>query len=180
MGKAGLSTKHQSILKDLATGSLTKKEIAKKNGIGAEHLSDLCSGNVKSAGVCATLFKTAYNKVLSDQTDDIKKLFKENKGLALKKLNQRLLNLLPLKATKDMTAELCQILNAMSKLAPQVEIGQMHTHYHLTQEERVDEFRRLVAATSKDDRSRLHDTVGRGSVATTKLVRTRSRRPKEE
>jgi hypothetical protein len=180
MGKAGLTDAHRALLKDLADGALSKKEIALRHKISPDHLSALCTGNIAAGGAVAADFKTEFQKLLSKQTEDTKKLFKENKHLALTKINQRLKNLLPHQATKDMTAELCQILNAMAKLGPNVEIGEMHTHYHLTAEERVNEFRRLVAATSKDVRSRIQGTVGRGSAATSKPTGTRGRGPEKE
>lgn len=176
MGKAGLQEKHHTALKLLAEGRLSRNEIAKSSGLSVSTLSGLCAGDVAAQGNVALLFKTEFNKITSKQTEDTLKLLKENKALALEKINQRLRSLLPHKTTKDMTQELTAILNALSKAEPHSDIsGGVHTHYHLTREERVNEFRRLVAATAKDDRSRIHGNVGRGPSAVIKPTGSRGR-----
>jgi DNA-binding Lrp family transcriptional regulator len=176
MGKAGLQESHLKALKLLSEARLSISEIAKSVGLSQPTLSNLMAGNVKAAGSVALDFKTEYQKVLSKQTEESVKLLKENKSLALTKLNQRLRNIMAKKPTKDMTAEVAQILNALAKVDSQGKIeGGIHTHYHLTAEERVNEFRRLVAATAKDVGSRIHGSVGRGSAAAPKPIGSRGR-----
>ena len=169
MGKVGLQDKHLQALKLLSEATLSRDDIAKTCGMSKETLSNLCNGNIAANGNVASLFKTEYQKIVSKQTEDTTKLLKENKSLALTKLNQRLRNILASKPTKDMTQEVAMILNALSKAEPHNDIsGGVHTHYHLTREERINEFKRLVAATAKDAGSRILGAVGRGSVAVAK------------
>ena len=176
MGKAGLQDNHRKALQLLSEARLSKEAIAAECGFSAPTLSNLCAGNIAAAGNVATEFKTEYQKVLSKQTEETTKLLKENKSLALTKLNQRLRNILADKPTKDMTQEVAMILNALSKAEPHNDIsGGVHTHYHLTREERINEFKRLVAATAKDAGSRILGAVGRGSVAVAKPTGARGR-----
>jgi transcriptional regulator with XRE-family HTH domain len=163
MGKAGLQEKHHLALKLLSEARLSRDEIAKSCGMSKETLSNLCNGNVAASGNLALAFKAEYQKIVTRQTEDCDKLFKENKILALTMLNQRLRNLLPFKATREMTLEVASILNALARATPAIGIsGGVHTHYHLTAEERRNEFKRLIAATAKDVRNQTHKTPGRG------------------
>ena len=176
MGKTGLQSNHLEALKLLSEARLSISEIAKQVGLSQPTLSNLMAGNIKGAGIVASEFKTEYQKILSKQTEDTTKLLKENKALALAKINQRLRNISTDKPTKDMIQEVSMILNALSKAEPNVQVeGGVHTHYHLTREERINEFKRLVAATAKDARSRLCGSVGRGSVAVAKPTGSRGR-----
>jgi transcriptional regulator with XRE-family HTH domain len=149
MEKSKLKEKHLLALKLLAEARLSRDEIAESCGMSKESLSNLCNGNVAACGDLALAFKTEYQKIVAKQTEDCEKLHKENKALVLTKLNQRLRNLLPFKPTKDMTVELVSILNALTR-ADQVVSGDVHTHYHLTAEERANEFKRLIALTAQD------------------------------
>jgi len=163
MGKSGLQEKHHLALKLLSEARLSRNEIAKSCGMSKETLSNLCNGNVAANGNLASEFKTEYQKIVSRQTEDCEKLLKENKTLALTKLNQRLRNLLPMKPTREMTTEVASILSALAKATPAIGIsGGLHTHYHLTQEERSNEFKRLIAAAAKDFQSQKNKTPGRG------------------
>lgn len=181
MGKAGLSDMHKKALELIAEGMFSRNQIANQCGFSAATLSNLCSGNIKAAGNIALEFKTEYQKIISKQSEDAVKLLKENKALALEKINQRLRLLMTQVATKDMTVELTQILNALSKTEGGISVeGGIHTHYHLTKQERADEFRRLLTATAKDVRSRISGSAGRGSVANVKPAGARGIRPQAE
>lgn len=175
-----LSLKHLEILELLSDPNNTRQDIISKTKINEVDLRSLINGNVQRLGPVALEFKTEYQKILSKKNEESKALFKENRAFVMMKLNQRLRKMMPDRPTKDMTVELCQMLNAMAKMGPQVEIGQMHTHYHLTQEERTNEFKRLVAAVSQDVRGRLSKAPGRGTAEHLKSPGTRDRRPKAE
>lgn len=181
MGKAGLSDMHKKALSLIEEGIFSRNDIAKQCGFSAATLSNLCAGNVKAAGNVALDFKTEYQKIVSKQAEDSAKLLKENKALALEKLNQRLRVLMTHNPTKEMTVELTQILNALSKTEGGISVeGGIHTHYHLTKQERADEFRRLLAATAKDVRSRISGSAGRGAAAAVKPAGARGIRPQAE
>lgn len=173
-----LSQKHLDILELLSDPANTRQEISDKVGINDRDLRALINGDSARMGPIALEFKTEYQKILSKKNEEAKHLFKENRAFIMMKLNARLRKMMPDRPTKDMTAELCQMLNSMAKMGPQVEIGEVHTHYHLTKEERTNEFKRLVAAVSQDVRGRLSKSVGRGSAESTKSTGTRAGRPK--
>lgn len=156
MGNAQLQDKHRLALKLLAEAQLSRDEIAQSCGMSKETLSNLCNGNTAACGRLAQVFKTEYQKIVSKQTEEYKKLYKENKALVMTKLNQRLRNLLPFKPTKDMTTELVSILNALSKSDQTMHVtGELHATYRMSSDERINEFKRLLAALGQDQITRL-------------------------
>ena len=160
-----LTAEHKKAISLLKAGT-PRKQVEIVMSWSRDKLHALIMGDEKKGSKAATLFKEALGfdskkkkPVPGSELDNkAKLLLKENKRLALSKLNQRLTSLIPHTPTQKMCAELCSILKVLSAATPTFEIkGDMHTHYHLTKEERSNEFRRLLGKATEGIGRRVPD-----------------------
>jgi hypothetical protein len=138
---AGLSDKHKKAINALVNGD-TVKQAAKKSGLSEDQLYSLKEGQAK-AGSISSLFKSELDRLTVKQFEKVKNLTKATQRLALEKVQQFLLDRAGEKPDAELVKQCTTILNSIGKITPNVEIGEFHTHTHLSGEELVSEFQRL-------------------------------------
>jgi len=141
---AVLQAKHWKALQLIEEGDLSIKEIAAACGISSEILYDLHEGNSKDQGTLALLFESEMGKINKRISKKIRHLVKDNKQLALRKVNEYLRDLQKTKADASMMKEVTKIINSLSKSTPTVDM-EVSIHRGLTSEELTNEFKRLGA-----------------------------------
>ena len=125
-------------------GLLTTKEIAEATKIDHWELLNLCAGKPnKKYGEVVELFKSEIESITKRNAEKIKYLIKENKKLALLKMNEFLITQRGKSTTKAMMKEIVSCINALNKSAPSVEIGSLHYTKGLSAEDLIYEFSRL-------------------------------------
>lgn len=140
-----LSAKHWKALELIEEGSVSLKDIAKTIGWGEDTMYALCAGRVDKVGEVGALFHSELQKITERHAARIKTLTKDNKVLALAKINEYLRSLSKKKPDAEMVKEINGILNALAKSTPGVEIGQFSYTKGLSAEDLVSEFKRLSA-----------------------------------
>lgn len=153
--KKELSPKHWKALQLIEEGRIPLKDIAAACGWSKEYFYKLYEGNIERCGGAAALFDAELRKLTERHATKVRQLVKENKKLALEKLNERLRVLKDTKVTTEVTNEITKILNALSKTVPSVEINSLSIHKGLTDKELINEFTRLRAIAQ-------HALEGRG------------------
>lgn len=139
-----LSKNHLIALDLIEEGLLTTKEIAKVSQIDHLELLNLCTGKPdKSYGAVVELFKAEIESITKRNAEKIKYLIKENKKLALLKMNEFLVEQRGVPTTKSMMREIVSCINALNKSTPSVEIGSLHYTKGLSAEDLIYEFSRL-------------------------------------
>jgi hypothetical protein len=140
-----LSPKHWRALELIEEGNLSIKEIAKTVGWTPRTLYDLYEGNTQKTGPIGDLFTSELNKIQARNASKVKYLVKENKKLALIKMNEYLRVLQSKRPGKRVTEEINKVLLALAKATPNVEIGSFSYTKGLSAEDLVNEFKRLNA-----------------------------------
>lgn len=141
----GLQPKHWKALQLIEEGNLSLKEIAGACGFSVGTMYDLYNGDLKAGQELGELFKSELNKITLRNTEKVRHLVKDNKKLALFKMNEYLRKLQKKSPTKPMMLEITRVLNSLSKVTPNVEIGSFSIHKGFTAEELIHEFKRLGA-----------------------------------
>ncbi len=142
---AALQAKHYKALELFEEGFLSIGEIAKTVGIPERMMYWLFEGNAEKAGSLAHLFKEELEKITNRSNAKIKQLTKDNKKLALYKINEFLRKQQKKKADPTMMRELVKIMNSHNKMTPGVEIGAFNYTKGLSPEDLRHEFDRLTA-----------------------------------
>ena len=142
----GLKAKHWKALELFEESILTFKEIALTCNIAIQDIYDLFEGNAQRVGTVAHLFKAEADKITVRNAIKIRQLTKDNKKIALYMMNDRLKELKKKKTRNKLDSnEVSRILTTLTKATPSVEIGSFSITKGLTQEEIVEEFKRLNA-----------------------------------
>ncbi len=140
---AKLSPKHWKALELFEEGTLSLKEIAKACHINQDVFYDLVEGDTSSQGETATLFKSEIDKITTRSAAKIRVLVKDNKKLALQKMNDFLREVQTKKLTSPILKQVVSCANSLSKLTPSVSIGSISYTKGFTAEDLTYEFNRL-------------------------------------
>jgi hypothetical protein len=152
---AKLGPKHYKALELIEEGILPIREIAKVVGWNEDTLYELYEGRTEKTGPIGELFASELRKIQERNTAKAKHYIKENKTLALRKMNEYLREIQKQRPTATLVSEINSILNSLAKSTPGVEIGNLSYSYTkgLSAEELVLEFKRLQSlARSEIDR----------------------------
>lgn len=141
---AELQPKHWKALEMFEDGFMSIKEIGKACGIAEDTIYDLFEGNDKKVGTIAHLFKEELNQMTARNATKVKHLTKDNKKLALYKMNEFLRGLQKTKSDPAMMKDVVRCMNTLNKSTPQVEMSLSITK-GMTAEELKNEFKRLHA-----------------------------------
>ncbi len=120
---AELQPKHWKALEMFEEGFMSIKEIAKSCGIGLDAMYDLFEGNARKVGTVAHLFKEELNQITARNAVKVKHLLKDNKKLALYKMNEFLRSLQDEKVTKEMMLDVNKCMNTLNKATPNMEVS---------------------------------------------------------
>jgi hypothetical protein len=145
MPMAELKPNHWKALELFEEGTLSLKEIAKACNIGLDSFYDLVEGDTKSVGDIAILFKNEIDKITRRSAAKIQTLLKDNKKLALEKINDylRTLKASKRKPTVKTAYTVTKILAGLGKATPSVTIGSFSYTKGLQAEDLIHEFKRL-------------------------------------
>jgi hypothetical protein len=144
MQSKGLNAKHWKALELIEEGALSLKEIAKACGLSYDYLYDLYQCDTTKTGTLGELFKSELDKITVRNSAKIRILVKDNKKLALAKMNDYLRLCQKEKPTPELAREMATLLNSLSKTAG-VEINQLNVYKGLNVEDLRNEFKRLSA-----------------------------------
>ena len=170
----GLQPKHYKALELIEEGQLSLKEIAASISMPHESLMRLYEGNIEKMGENAALFQAELGKITARSAKKIRELVKDNKKLALYKMNEYLRNISKHKPTPMMMQKINSILKSLAQATPNVEIGNFSVHHGLQGEDLVNEFKRLsaiardalvgkgVSGPSERAAGRISDLIGEG------------------
>ena len=154
-----LGKNHQRALDLIEEGLLTFVEISEECKLGFAELFDLYSGKQDNLGKVAGLFKVEIDKITKRNQLKVKNLIKDNKKLALVKMNEFLRTQQGIEPTASMMKDVLKCINSLNKLTPAVEINYSKG---LTAEDLIREFQRLKSvATHSLNRKRV-SSVGEG------------------
>jgi hypothetical protein len=141
---AGLTPKHHKALSLIEENSgLSVAEIAKAAGFNTSYLYKLMEAD-PTCGPVGQLFKTALNKVYDNIGKRAKKNAKRTQDVLIKKLRKWAEKLPADKMNENHVKKACDILHALSKATPKIEIGHISITKHLSTEEIVNEYKRLT------------------------------------
>jgi hypothetical protein len=138
-----LSPKHYKALELIAENTMSLKEIAKASGIPEDNLYDLCEGN-PSTGNTGVLFQIELDKVLKQLDKKTRISSKKLRNTLHRKLEKWAFEL-PAQLEDSHVRRAVELLNSVHKAIPQIEIGEVHYHKGMDQEDIVNEFKRLSA-----------------------------------
>lgn len=142
---AGLTPKHLKALSLIEENSgLSVGEIAKASGFNASYLYKLMEAD-PDTGPIGQLFKTHLNKVYDNIGKRVKKNTKATQDVLIKKLKKWSEDLPASKMNAEHVKKACDILHALAKSTPKVEIGSLSITRHFSTEEIVNEYKRLTA-----------------------------------
>lgn len=139
-----LTPKHWKALTLLEEGTLTYTEIAAACGFKRDDFQQLCDGDCRD-GETAVLFKAELDKIAQRDWDKVKTLVKDNKKLAMFKLNEWLRTCQKKKPDHIMIGQINKTLLAMGKATPALEIGSFTYNEGMSPEDLVYEFKRLTS-----------------------------------
>jgi hypothetical protein len=142
---AGLTPKHFKALALVEENSgLSTAEIAKACGFSTNYLHKLMEAHPDS-GPVGQLFRTHLNKVYDNISKRVKKNTKSTQDVLIKKLRKWSEALPADKMNADHVKKACDILNALAKSTPRVEIGSLSITRHFSTQEIINEYKRLTA-----------------------------------
>ena len=142
---SGLNPKHLKALSLIGENTgLSTREIAKAVGFSTDHMRHLIEGH-QSTGPVGQLFKTALNKTYDKISKRVKKNSKATQDTLIKKLRKWADDLPAYRMNESQVKKACDILHALSKATPKVEIGSISITKHMNSEELVNEFKRVTA-----------------------------------
>jgi len=141
----GLSVKHWKALQLIEEGQVSLKEIAVACDMPYDSLMRLYEGNVEKMGNTAALFQSELQKITKRNSKKIRELVKDNKKLALVKMNDYLRAAQSKKPTQAMMKEINGMLNSLAKSTPTVEIGSFSYTKGITDEDLKNEFKKFSA-----------------------------------
>ncbi len=159
-----LSPKHLKALELIERGGVPYTDIAKQSGLNYDYLWSLIQGEAGKDDTVAGLFLAEIDKINKKRDLEIKSLFKSNKKLALKIVDERLCELKKRKPTSETTKEVSTIMKAMGSIAPKTEIGEFHYTVGLSAEDLLNEFRRVKGLASDRRGVFSTDQTGTGEV----------------
>jgi len=154
-----LSKNHSKALDLIEEGLLTFIEISKECEIGFADLFDLYSGKQDHLGKVAGLFKAEVDKISKRNQSKIKNLIKDNKKLALIKMNEFLRTKQGDDPTAPMMKDIIRCINSLNKLTPTVEINYSKG---LNAEDLIREFQRLSSVAKHSLNRKRVSSVGQG------------------
>lgn len=143
-GKRGeLEPKHFKALELIEENTLSIEEIAKSCKMSKNNLYDLIEGR-ETTGNTGVLFQVELEKVLKKIDRRIKTNSKKLRDTLHRKLEKWAFEL-PDKLEDSHIRRAVELLNSVHKALPHIEIGEIHYHKGLSQEDIVNEFKRLSA-----------------------------------
>jgi len=139
----GLTKKHLRAI-DLIMDGHAISEVAKQVGFALKVLYALKAGDTKMAGNVAILFRAELEGREEKGAQEIKNLIKSNQRDALEILQSWLLSHKNADVAKPETIKtIIKSIQALLSSGATTRIGEMHIHEGLTQEDLLDEFKRL-------------------------------------
>ena len=142
---AGLNPKHLKALSLIEENTgLSTSEIAKACGFSTNYLHKLIEAH-PDAGPVGQLFRTSLNRVYENISKRVKKNTKSTQDVLIKKLRKWSEALPADKMNAEHVKKACDILHALAKSTPRVEIGSISITKHFSPQEIINEYKRLTA-----------------------------------
>lgn len=140
---AGLSPQHHKALSLIKENSgLSVAEIAKASKFNTSYMYKLMEAD-PTCGPVGQLFKTSLNRVYDEIGKRARKNSKRTQDILIKKL-RKWAEKIPSNMNEKHVKKACDILHALSKAVPKVEIGHLSITNHMNNEELSNEFKRLT------------------------------------
>ena len=143
--KHGLQPRHWKALELIEESMLSLKEISKATKIPLGTLYDLYEGDTKKTGNIGHLFYEVLNKITARNAAKVKHLVKDNKRIAMYKMNEYLRSIADQPANAKMMDKVVKCMNTLNKATPSVSVGSFSVTRGMTPEEMRSEFKRLSA-----------------------------------